>query len=228
MNDAYGLTAKNILQSLPTVLQNDPKMQAIASAVSKVLEQRADEIQSILIYPNLSNAQEGVLDILAKDFKVDWYNYDYSVEVKRNLILSSFNVHRHLGTRKAVLEGVQSVYPGALIEEWFEYGGDPYCFRILVNVVNPLIEIVDDDFSRAVDLYKSFRSHLDGVMYLSGCSIKVSCTSGYALLTSRKAGTYPVRSVTGKIATDAITATTSSGSSAITTRLCGTSQGGVL
>ena len=112
------LTKETLLLALPSVLQEDPYLSALAESVAGVLEERAAETDVIRIYPEIDRLPADLLDILANDYKVDWSNYDYPVEAKRNLIKTAWYVHRSLGTTGAVLAAVQAVYPYSAVEEW--------------------------------------------------------------------------------------------------------------
>ena len=84
---------------------------ALGQVVAEELSDRMSEIEKAAIYPRIDELDEALLDILAYDFKVDWYGYDYPVEVKRRILKSSFYVHRHLGTKGAVETAIQALYP---------------------------------------------------------------------------------------------------------------------
>lgn len=166
MNEKYGLTAKNILSSLPQVLADDAKLYALAEITADLLAARLEEIDRIRIYNRIDELPEDLLDILAYDFKVDWWDYTYSLEQKRQTLKDSFLVHKRLGTKYAVETAISAIYPEAKVEEWYEYGGEPYRFRLAVDVSH---ELVDSDhhvrvLSR-VNYYKNLRSHLDGITY---------------------------------------------------------------
>ena len=166
MNSAHGLTAKNILRALPEVLQNDKSMEALAASIAAVLAARPAEIQHLMIYPRIDELPEELLDILAHDFKVDWWDGDYTLEEKRNTLKDSWIVHRMLGTKAAVETAIAAIYPDTQVSEWFEYGGEPYHFRLLINSTH---ESVDRDKHQRVldrvEFYKNLRSVLDEVEY---------------------------------------------------------------
>lgn len=200
MSNARGLTAENILSALPDVLRRSEKLNALAAAIAKTLAADVAMVDRVRIYNAIDTLPEEIIDGLAYDFKVDWYNYDYSLTTKRALLKSSFDVHRRLGTRAAVVTAVQSVFPYSVVQEWNEYGGKPYCFRIVVNTTDHEDqEILDDGFYRAVTLYKSFRSHLDGIMYRSYSAIIITSSTGYIIYANRLCGTYPYQATQGAI-----------------------------
>ncbi len=70
----HGITAENLLASLPDALKQDPNMYALASSIADILAARLNEIQDIEIYARIDALPSRLLDILAHDFKVDWWD----------------------------------------------------------------------------------------------------------------------------------------------------------
>lgn len=159
-------TRENLLETLPVFLRTDESVAKLADAMAQTLAQRLEEIDRLRIYPDISRLDEKLLDILAYDFKVDWWDYNYGLEEKRALFKSSFSVHRHLGTRSAVIKALASIYSGASVEEWFEYGGNPYGFKVLLQDKDMPVMIPAKEIRKAVDFYKSLRSHLDKIILI--------------------------------------------------------------
>ena len=162
----HGLTKENLVATLPPALRTDPSVVALAEALGEVLAVRPAEIERLRIYPAIDTLDEPLLDILAHDFKVDWWDPEYSLEEKRRTLKDSWRVHRLLGTRAAVEMAISAIYPHTQVLEWFEYGGEPYHFRLDINITN---DHIDSDKQRRVlerlNFYKSLRSHNDGVTY---------------------------------------------------------------
>lgn len=161
-----GITADNLLRTLPSVLQNDTSMQALASSISSVLAARPAEIDLLRIYTQIDSLPEELLDILAYDFKVDWWDANYTLDEKRKTLKDSWNVHRILGTKAAVEKAISAIYSDTQVNEWFDYGGDPYHFKLLIDAT---YENVDPaKHKRVLDrvaFYKNLRSVLDEVEY---------------------------------------------------------------
>lgn len=210
MNKANGITAENLLATLPQVLREDKSVHALACAAAQVLADRPAEIDRLRIYPRVDDLPEDLLDILAYDFKVDWYNYNYPLSAKREVFKSSFRVHRYLGTRGAVEEALSSIYPGTILEEWFEYGGKPFYFRIILDVTNQLVAISHSDIVWAVEFYKSLRSHLEdnAIIYRSRAEFLIQTGCGYVIYSTRLCGTYPEQARIGAILSNSIVAET--------------------
>lgn len=130
MSSKYGMTASNFLRTLPTVLQNDPNMQALAAAIAAELEKLAGETRLAQIYTRIDDLDETMLDALAADFKVDWWRPEATLEEKRYALKVSWYVHKHLGTKSAIETAVADYLGSGKVEEWFEYGGQPHHFRV--------------------------------------------------------------------------------------------------
>jgi phage tail P2-like protein len=166
------------MRALPDVLKNDEAMNAIASTIADALAARTSEIERILIFSKINTLSEDLLDILAVDFKVDWWDGDYTLQQKRDTLLESFGVHRILGTPAAVENAISAIYPKSEVTEWFEYGGDPFHFKLLID--STFEGVAPAKHQRVLDrvaFYKNLRSHLDGVeyTYLSSGEATIVC-----------------------------------------------------
>ncbi len=151
---------------LPEALKKDPKILALAKSAESELLKISGVIDNVLIYSRIDELPENLLDILAYDMHCDWYDYKYPLEIKRRILKSSVRIHKKLGTKYAVERALQDVYNEAKVEEWFEYGGQPYCFKVKVNVGDTGInENTEKDIEEKMKFYKNLRSHCDGIFY---------------------------------------------------------------
>ena len=162
----HGLIRETLVATLPAALQKDPSAVALAEAMADLLARRPDEIEQLRIYPVIDRLDARLLDILAYDFKVDWWDADYSLEEKRRTLKDSWRVHKLLGTKAAVEMAISAIYPRTTVLEWWEYGGEPYHFRLDINITNDSIDSVKQRrVMERLEYYKSLRSHNDGVTY---------------------------------------------------------------
>ena len=162
MNDSkLGITKENLLLIVPPALTHDPAMMARAAADAEAMAARLAEIDRVRIISNIDGLNETVLDILARDFKVDWYDPNYSLEEKRRTVKSSWRVHKTLGTKAAVETAIRAIYPLTTVEEWFEYGGEPYWFKIKTNAL--MTEDMLSFFSDMIRRVKNTRSHIQAI-----------------------------------------------------------------
>lgn len=168
---SHGLTKENFLRTLPPALREDADVVALADATAEVLARRLAEIDRIRIFSNIDQLDEPLLDILAHDLKVDWYDYNYPIAAKRAVIKSSILVHKRLGTVYAVKSALGSVFPASEVEEWFNYGGEPYRFQVVLNTSQSRAPAEFFSIKRTVDYYKRFSAHMDGLVFQ--CSIGI-------------------------------------------------------
>lgn len=155
-------------QTIPPALEYDPKMKALARATAKLLQAQAGMIRDTVgIYYRVDELSENVLDMLATDLHVDWYDYSYSLDIKRSLIKDAVKVHRTLGTRAAVDTTLYAIFGDSFeIEEWFEYEGEPYTFRVEVNISERGLGPEEHEAAmRSILLTKNVRSWLEGIYY---------------------------------------------------------------
>lgn len=166
-----GITAANLLRTLPNVLQQDENMQALAKAIAEKLAVCVADTDAPRIFPRIDELDEALLDALAWDFKVDWWDYSYSLQEKRNTLRQSWYVHKHMGTPAAVKTALSAIYPDSKVEEWWEYDGEPYHFRLKIPVdASTLDASKHSTVLSLVAFYKNLRSVLDSVEYSGSTS----------------------------------------------------------
>ncbi len=180
--NSHGLTRENLVATLPPALQKDPSAVALAEAMADLLARRPEEIEQLRIYPVIDRLDERLLDILAYDFKVDWWDADYPLEEKRRTLKDSWRVHKTLGTKAAVETAIRAIYPMTTVEEWFDYGGEPYHFRLRINTTDDSIHSEKQRrVLERVNYYKNIRSHMDGVSYFMQAAPAKAAANGVAL-----------------------------------------------
>lgn len=181
--DVSDVLPNGYMMTFPRVLKQDARYNVFAGIASKWLAAVVSDIELVSIYTLIDRLPEAILDILAYDFKVDWWEDSYTVEQKRMTLKESFLVHKHLGTKFAVERAISAIFPNTTVEEWFEYGGEPYSFRLLINV-DDVTDTGNERYSRVIELaqyYKNLRSHLDQVKYaVSPGPVWATCGGGMA------------------------------------------------
>lgn len=163
----HGLTAENILAAFPIALQRDRDAVALAEVTARLLSRRPEEIDRLRIYPAIYQLDEKLLDTLAYDFKVDWWDANYTLEEKRRTLADSWRVHKMLGTKAAVEMAIRAIYPNTDVQEWFEYeGGKPYHFKLNIDLTDTFgDETRPWRVLERVNFYKSLRSHLEEIVF---------------------------------------------------------------
>jgi phage tail P2-like protein len=147
-------------------MQNDLTVQGMAASLNPQIIQVAEQIINELIYSRIDDLPESVLDILAWQFNVDWYETSSSIEEKRSTINEALKIKKIQGTPAAVQRVVEIYFGDGQVEEWFDYGGVPGFFRVVTN--NP--SATGDKAAlliKAVNAVKNLRSRLEIVIIQS-------------------------------------------------------------
>ena len=108
-------------RALPQPLKNDETMLSLGRAIAGELQQNIQLARHTLIYPRIDELDDQLLDILAVDLKVDWYDFNGTLEEKRKAVKECIYVHRYKGTKYAVETALKSIYANVVVSEWFEY-----------------------------------------------------------------------------------------------------------
>lgn len=165
MTDIYSISLMDIL---PESLKRDPQIKALAEAITPEIQLVSAEIVNCILFPRIDNLPVEIVDMLAWQMHVDWYDATADISVKRQLIKSASRIHRYRGTPAAVEEIIQTYFGDGYLEEWFDYGGEPYRFRVVTSNSSVTAELADQ-FLMVLNTVKNTRSHLDGILIaLSG------------------------------------------------------------
>ncbi|QQE75730.1 phage tail protein I [Brevibacillus composti] len=152
----------SLLDILPESLKSDPDIAAMAAALSPELQEIAAAVDEIMLWANLDKLPEPLIDLLAWQKNVDFYDASFPLEKKRELVRQSDEFKRRKGTPWAVDQVVSAAFDESQVTEWFEYGGQPYRFRITttdrVTSDKKLIDLI-----RAVNAVKNKRSRLETI-----------------------------------------------------------------
>ncbi|MCL6479553.1 MAG: phage tail protein I [Peptococcaceae bacterium] len=151
-----------LVDLLPPNLIQDPTVKSAAEALDNELRAVAEAIQECVILAGIDDLSEEVLDILAWQLHVDFYEPDLPVETKRELVRNSIPWHRRKGTPAAVEELVVAVFGDGEVQEWFEYNGQPYHFKVLTTNTSATTTDVQR-FTKTVESVKNARSVLEAV-----------------------------------------------------------------
>lgn len=156
-----------LIDILPAILKNDKTMAAIAKVLQKYIDENYVYIEKLNILTNIDNiTNEELVDHLAYQLHVDFYDSSLDIDKKKKLVENSIPQHRKKGTPIAIENLIEIVFGSGKVEEWFEYNGEPYYFRILTENKSATQERAEE-FIRAVNTVKNTRSHLESVIIIS-------------------------------------------------------------
>ena len=113
--------------------------------------------------PRLDQLDHDLLDHLAYQFHVDFYKADLPLAAKRNLIRESVFWHRIKGTPAGVEKIISTFLVNSAVEENWQYGGNPFFFRITTRGLKYLTE--EEQFLQLVYEAKNTRSWLEEIIF---------------------------------------------------------------
>lgn len=179
---AKSLQTISLTDILPPNLLLDEKVKAAALSFDTKLTETVDEVKYCLHLPRLDELPETVLDLLAWQWHVDFYQpTDLDIDKKRELIKKSIAWHRMKGTPAAVEAVVSAAFEKSEVKEWFEYGGEPYHFKIITeNVTTDVQEL--SSIKDAINTVKNTRSWLDAIEFLLHLADNIDFNESFDLL----------------------------------------------
>lgn len=151
-----------MIDLVPSSIKDDPAIQAAAAVLDTELRKVTAAIPTTLLLPRLDELAEDIVDSLAWQFHVDFYEPGISLSQKRKLVKNAIEAHRRKGTPHAVEEVVTAILDDAVVQEWFEYGGIPYHFRV-IKINGQVTAEMYPKLKKAIDIVKNTRSWLEGV-----------------------------------------------------------------
>ena len=166
----------DLLSLQPSYLQKDRFVQVLCSVIEPYFQQLADEVKLCYIYGRIEELNEEVIDSLAWQFHVDFYDYTLPLSRKSELVKKSRYLHKKKGTPAAVEEACKAVFGRTKLKEWFEYEGKPFFFKIYIDITGigaspEQLKKVD----RLIEAYKNKRSwcELISIYYTTFCTFHI-------------------------------------------------------
>ena len=157
------LNNSHITDILPAALAKDPRTEALSYALNRAMQRLLGYCQNISVYAAIDALPEQMLDLLAVELNTQYYDDALSIRIKRKLIKNTLKWYMTTGTLASVEEAVAAVFGNGEVSEWFDYGGEPYHFKIYTSTMNT----TDDMIQRLTDIVNSVqnvRSYLEEVI----------------------------------------------------------------
>lgn len=165
------LTELTMLSLQTAYMQKDATTQALSAALDGELKKTIEGVYNILIYHTLNTLDDTpfahkLVDELAWQFHCDYYDANADIKTKKAIVKQSIKIHQKKGTPQAVIDLMQAAFPSdTLLYEWWQYGGEPYHFKIVTSSLNG---VNVDSFVKALNSVKNARSYLDGIQLFEG------------------------------------------------------------
>ena len=156
----------SLMDIAPPSITSDEKVQHIITAIDPEFWNVSQSIREAFIISRINELPENVLDLLAWQWHVDFYELANSIEAKRSMVLQSIAWHRKKGTKWAIVQALNMLGVEAKFTSWQELqeeGAQPYTFVIDAKLTPDFWERVDwtkptQTIRRAIEESKAARS----------------------------------------------------------------------
>lgn len=122
------------------------------------------DLSPLLIYL-IDSVNASALPHLAEQFHItgnEGWLLAATEEEKRNLIKASIELHKYKGTKYAIKKVLEMLNLKGDVEEWFQYEGEPYHFKVSINLINrELSQEVKERLNALINEFKNERSWLE-------------------------------------------------------------------
>lgn len=157
-----------IIDGVPKIIAEQDWVIIVSRVTGLLQEKLMDFADKSQIYTAIDTLPEKLLDILAIQWKVEWYDNDYDIEQKRRVIKSAIKIRRQMGTVAAVRSTLESIFKSAKVVEWFESGEEPGTFG--VDIFSSFNQKDYETFGRLIDTTKRMSAHLKSIRSVSDIS----------------------------------------------------------
>jgi P2-related tail formation protein len=154
-------------------LAGDQQFIALAAALDPILRKYVVDLQMCIIYANIANQPEWLLDYLAVYcYDLDYYDLAFPLATKIKLVREVISRKQIKGTPFAVADYLSIAFTSATVIEWFEepdYGNpigphDTFRVQIADSLVDPAKV---DSVVRLILAVKNARSYFLGIYSMS-------------------------------------------------------------
>ena len=152
------------IKLLPVFMRKDPAVQALAQVMTDTLADPDDHLKGASTWNRIDILTDAELDELAWEFDIDWYDYSASHEIKVSQIKNALLIKKKRGTNWSVTQILADIWGWAYVREWYEFGGEPYTFEVVVKDQITTQEMFDKLIA-LIDKAKNVRSRLIRVYY---------------------------------------------------------------
>lgn len=165
MKELQELSLRDVM---PENFLQDSNVNAIISALDPELKQVTQSISNEYILSRLDELPENVIDLLAWELHVDFYDLAKTLRMKRDAVRGSLLWHMKKGTRWAIVKALDMIGIDAEVIPWYEYNGIPYAFKVHGVLRDEYytqmgVDDITNLIRRAVNEAKSARSYLDEI-----------------------------------------------------------------
>lgn len=166
------------IKLLPQFMQKDKFNQSLCRLIDFYFKDMSLLAVKQSYWNVLDRLSDTELDRIAYELNIDWYDSNADKKQKIETIKLSTSIFEKRGTKWAVENALQVIFGNGKVIEWFEYGGNPYHFKIEISTQTTQENL--EKFYNLIDLIKNTRSHLETLDTLNSAysTLYDVCVSG--------------------------------------------------
>lgn len=154
----------DMIRLMPAWMGDDEADRSLASSMDQLFSAIGKRVKTPRVWDQLEQMTDEELDETAWELGIDWYNSSWDRIQKIATIKVAGTVIKKRGTKWAVEQLVQAAFGYGKISEWFEYGGEPFYFKIVTSAL--LTQDGMKTFLGMIGKVKNVRSHLEKIEIL--------------------------------------------------------------
>lgn len=161
------MNKKLFSKTVPFNIAKDKNIKDLSCVIDNIAIDIKQKTEMVLLLPKLKELPDSILNELAYQFHVDFYREYFDHDTKVKLIESSITTHKIKGTPYAVEKICTDIFKSAKVVENWEYGGEPYHFKVsfIKEAITDVSKI--DSLMEAISSTKNVRSWCDEIGFIT-------------------------------------------------------------
>jgi phage tail P2-like protein len=161
------MNKKLFSKTVPFNIAKDKNIKDLSCVIDNIAIDIKQKTEMVLLLPKLKELPDSILNELAYQFHIDFYREYFDHDTKVKLIESSIATHKIKGTPYAVEKVCTDIFKSAKVVENWEYGGEPYHFKVsfIKEAVTDVSKI--DSLMEAISSTKNVRSWCDEIGFIT-------------------------------------------------------------
>lgn len=131
----------------------------------EICAQRLSEINlDVLNLANIDALPSDALPHLAEQYHItgeEGWIFCTNDSEKRALLKNAIKLHKYNGTKFAIISALSVLNLNCDIQEWFEYNGEPFFFKVFVEVESVFNQDIELQIINIINAHKNVRSWLE-------------------------------------------------------------------
>lgn len=135
----------------------------------EICEERYAKLKlDVLNLTNIDTVPSDVLPHLAEQYHItgeEGWIYCKTEAEKRALLKNAIKLHKYRGTKYAIINALEVLDLKSDISEWFEYNGEPFFFKVFIDLEVSFDEELENRIVNIINAHKNVRSWLEKLTF---------------------------------------------------------------